>query len=234
MGVLADGGSYLLANTALQNFSFFRLQFIVSLRSLAMGFAWRLDLSGDCARLAQLQICSADLQRRLAVQICSAYLQRRLAAQICRFAAQICSADLQCCRRECVRQKKNCSADFGLDPHPQGQKPHLLQISSPFSEKSAVQDLFFAAQLFAFFGKICSTDFVFSQCKFPLGFALQIFGSCNANFAFLRRAGQATPNRHTQPMAPTRHEYHRNTPRKFQQKSQTSWDSWKIQQQEFS
>ena len=73
-----------------RNFRFFRLQFIVSLRSLAMGFAWRLDLSGDCVRLAQPQICGADLWRRSAAQA---------AAQICRSAAQICSADLQGCRR---------------------------------------------------------------------------------------------------------------------------------------
>ena len=68
-----------------------------------------------------------------------------------------------------------CSADFGLDPHPQGQNPPLLQISSPFSEKSAVHDFVFAVQILAFFGKIRSADFDFCSANFSLDLRCKVW-----------------------------------------------------------
>ena len=134
MGVLADGGFYLLANTALQNFSLFQITIDCFLAltydgaCLVSGFIWRLCSPGT----------AADLQRSFAAQIGSAGLQRIFAAQTCSADLQICSADVQ--RRfaalqeiKCATKMRICSADFGLDPHPQGQNPHLLQISRPFS-----------------------------------------------------------------------------------------------------
>ena len=103
MGVLADGGFYLLANTALQNFSCFQITIYCFLEltcdgvCLATGFIWRLCSFGT----------AADLQRRFAAQIGSADLQRIFAAQTCSADLQICSADLQ--RRFAVLQEIMCA-----------------------------------------------------------------------------------------------------------------------------